>query len=80
MEREEAKNLIHMHVGQGIAKAMNLVDKIYDDFERKIELLKATPNTCDRCKHQPLQGENYYDPCGECKRFYIDHYDPKDTL
>ncbi|GEM_PF-6698217 len=81
MEREEAKNLIHTHVGQGIAKAMQVVDKIYDDFDKR---------TCEHCKfsgyfspHESLECLN-----NDCNFYSVDvdlndgcnKFEPKETL
>lgn len=55
--------------------------EVETDYDRGVmdERKRWEAKTCNGCKHQPLQGENYYDPCGDCKRFYADHYEPKDS-
>lgn len=41
MTREDAKNRIHRHVGNGLTQALYTVDAIFDHFESEIDLLKA---------------------------------------
>ena len=39
----------------------------------KIEELESL-YSCDGCINKPLEGENYDELCGQCRRFYGDHY------
>ena len=47
-------------------------------LEAKIKTLEV-PKTCDECVHKPLQGENYMEPCEQCKQFYSDYYEAKEN-
>jgi hypothetical protein len=48
MTREEAKDKIGFHVGQGLSRALMTIDDIYDDFENK---------TCENCKYLDLNNQ-----------------------
>ena len=52
-------------------------------LKRRLEAMIKTLNyfksrTCDGCKHKPNDGENYYEPCDTCSRFYCDYWECKD--
>jgi len=49
--------------------AHELADKLFDEVERD--------TTCNGCKHQPKEGENYPEVCGTCCRWYGDGYEAK---
>ena len=44
----------------------NLIDKIYDDFEKDLKEFQFT--SCDDCKNK-IDG-TYQEVCSNCKRFY----------
>jgi len=54
---------------------LDLIYEYVDDFVNNFQ----APKTCDGCVRKPLQGENYFDPCGQCKRFYADYYEAKES-
>ncbi len=67
-----------MHEAAKVAleKAGFTIEKLQNhikELEAENEKLKDY-STCDGCTFKPNQGENYYEPCGECSRFYSDQY------
>ena len=59
-----------------LEEAVKVHIKINISLVEDVIALEA-PKTCDGCVHKPIQGENYYDPCEQCKQFYGDYYEAK---
>lgn len=68
MTREEAERKAQIIDFQG-GYTIELVTKIYDDFESK---------SCDGCKYD--EKDDSYPPaiCWECSRYYADKFELKD--
>ncbi|MBE0498617.1 MAG: hypothetical protein IBX43_05170 [Campylobacterales bacterium] len=47
-------------------------EECYKKVDAALKAIDPQPSSCDGCIHKPKAGDNYYDPCGECKRFYAD--------
>ena len=47
-------------------------EECYKKADAALKAIDSQPSSCDGCIHKPKAGDNYYDPCGECKRFYAD--------
>ena len=55
---------------------IELCDARVSNLKSAIAELEAlqTSKPCDGCINKPLYGDNYDHVCGNCSRFYGDHY------
>lgn len=53
-----------------------------ESFRPKFEEIvkNISDMSCDGCVHRPEDGENYDEPCGTCRRFYGDYFEPKEMV